>query len=558
MPRTPQAVGHALAIIAPCDSRCAAALRSSSCWWSWRSSASLVALLLPAVQMARESARRAAMPIEPAATRRRDGAARQRARHVSGRLPGLPRRFHRIAAVTARFISWNVQLLPFLEEDAVAARVRLLAAVVSIAANKPARDDHAAVLSLPEHARGSTANTDGRALRNRLACGKARRSPITAASTAWRGRSRSRSGDDAGASQTLRDDSLGVLLVRRAGRSAGKSSTACRRRPASRKRSFAARPKRNGSTARTSSPRTNRRRSTCAASRQRDWQPAPGRRIARVLRRARRIRRRVDRARRAQRDADQGRRRAMRSKERANEERGASRWRDHFGVGRKCRIYRRYACLILLLAQHSTRSRDRILVRRHRILGRHRRESRGAGDRLARRCRPSRRRWPGASAGTAPPTAATCSRRSSRPIRGCSPSSAARAAIRTPSMASATTPTATATSASTTAQSFDADGFAFTGPADLAIGHRPGRLLRRGLVHRLLALRRRAGTTRTTAAVGRISRSDMAGRDLTDGCLGQLGLLADIRLRVVRRESHRGPAALPARRFQSRQPSGRS
>ena len=39
---------------------------------------------------------------------------------------------------------------------------------------------------------------------------------------------------------------------------------------------------------------------------------------------------------------------------------------------------------------------------------------------------------------------------------------------------------------------FDAEGFAFTSPADLATSHRRRRLLRRRLVHRFLALRRRA------------------------------------------------------------------
>ena len=102
-----------------------------------------------------------------------------------------------------------------------------------------------------------------------------------------------------------------------------------------------------------------------------------------------------------------------------------------------------------------------------------------------------------------------------------------------PCMAWATTPTTTANSASTTAPTFDAADCLHR-PGRSGDGDRPRRLLRRRLVHRLLALRRRDSSGTNPYDGG--SWSDIAGRHGGPHAgrrrMGQLGVFADVQLRV--------------------------
>ena len=200
----------------------------------------------------------------------------------------------------------------------------------------------------------------------------------------------------------------------------------------------------------------------------------------------------------------------------------------------KCELQIALACVMALSGQWPA-SRDTVLVRRHQVLGRHGHESGGDGDRLDAILRTSRRRWCGVFDGMARRTAATCSRRSLPPIRGCSPSWAARRRIRAVY--------GLGYDANNNGQfgidddtQFDSLGFAFTRSGRCGRRDRLGRLLRRRLVYAAsgtTALRR---ATRTAAEAGRTSSSGMASRLLTDGA-GTVGRFRHRSTSLVCRES---------------------
>lgn len=174
---------------------------------------SLVALLLPAVQAARESARRT----QCRNNLRQLGIAMALHANASGAFPigclGNRGDFTVSPPVLARFISWNVQLLPFLEESALAKQFDFFLPSYH-AANKPVATTIVAVFLCP--------STEQEALRN--PSGAWRDSAFTdyAGIYGVEGIGRDRvdhEEEDAGdgdvgdeSLQTLRDDSLGVLL----------------------------------------------------------------------------------------------------------------------------------------------------------------------------------------------------------------------------------------------------------------------------------------------------------------------------------------------------------
>ena len=267
----------------------------------------LVALLLPAIQAARESSRRSqcqnnlrqigvAMALHANAQRR-----------IPDRLPRLSQRLHasRRRSCAAHFL--ERALLPYLEErNAVAKRsisrclrtmptISQSPAIIVRAVSSVPSTDRTELLSNPIGLWKGAAFTDYGGIYGVEGAGRDDATRTTRPSL-----------------QTLRDDSLGVLLYDEADRAEADHRRLVENRLRRRNRRSPRRPKRNGSTATTSSPRSSRRRSTATRpARQRNRQPAPGRGVARVLRRTRRIRRRIDRPDGAQCDAHQSGRRAM-------------------------------------------------------------------------------------------------------------------------------------------------------------------------------------------------------------------------------------------------------
>ncbi len=221
----------------------------------------LVALVLPAVQAARESARRS----QCQSNLRQIGVAMQlhAAAHEAFPVGCLGSRgdFTVSPPVLARFIAWCVPLLPFLEEGTLASAIDTSLPSYHLA-NKPAAGTVLPGLLCPSTLADPLLNEVADPLRQTTGLWKGAAFTDYAGIYGVEGPSRVR--DDAGAIQTIHDNSLGVLLYDEPV-APREVIDGYRRRHASPKRSFADRSSRNGSTARTSSRRTNRRRSTCAA-----------------------------------------------------------------------------------------------------------------------------------------------------------------------------------------------------------------------------------------------------------------------------------------------------
>jgi prepilin-type processing-associated H-X9-DG protein len=161
----------------------------------------LTALMLPAVQTARESARRT----QCQSNLRQLGIAMALHANAKGAFPvgclGYRGDFTVNPPVRARFIAWNVWLLPFLEEEAVFDAIDTSVPSYE-AVNKPAAATIISVFLCP-----STAKPE---LRNPKDLWKGSAFSDYGGIYGVEGPSRVR--DDVGAVQTIRDDSLGVLL----------------------------------------------------------------------------------------------------------------------------------------------------------------------------------------------------------------------------------------------------------------------------------------------------------------------------------------------------------
>jgi prepilin-type processing-associated H-X9-DG protein len=163
----------------------------------------LVALLLPAVQAARESSRRSQCQNHL----RQLGVAMALHANANGAFPvgclGNRGDFSVTPPVLARFISWNVQLLPFLEESVLSERFDF--ALPSYHAdNKPVAATVVPVFLCPSTMEDALLNPSG----------LWRGSAFTdyAGIYGVEGTGRSRRDDEEDSLQTLHDDSLGVLL----------------------------------------------------------------------------------------------------------------------------------------------------------------------------------------------------------------------------------------------------------------------------------------------------------------------------------------------------------
>jgi prepilin-type processing-associated H-X9-DG protein len=169
----------------------------------------LVALVLPAVQAARESARRS----QCQSNLRQIGIALHIHEGVHGTFPvgclGNRGDFSVSPPVLARFISWCVPLLPFLEEDALAATIDLSLPSYHLA-NKPAAGTLLPGLLCPSTLADPLLNHLDDPLRQTTGLWKGAAFTDYAGIYGVEGLSRVR--DDAGAIQTIHDNSLGVLL----------------------------------------------------------------------------------------------------------------------------------------------------------------------------------------------------------------------------------------------------------------------------------------------------------------------------------------------------------
>ena len=173
----------------------------------------LVALLLPAVQMARESARRAHCH----SNLRQLGVAMALHANSHGVFPvgclGYRGDFTVKPPVKARYISWNVWLLPFLEEHDVAAIFDTTLPSYD-AANKRAASTILQAFLCPSTSMGQPKlSKDREKLENlRNPDGAWKGAAFTDYAGIYGVEGPTRAQDDTGAVQTLRDDALGTLL----------------------------------------------------------------------------------------------------------------------------------------------------------------------------------------------------------------------------------------------------------------------------------------------------------------------------------------------------------
>jgi prepilin-type processing-associated H-X9-DG protein len=169
----------------------------------------LVALVLPAVQAARESARRSHCQ----SNLRQIGIAMQMHVSAHGALPigclGNRGDFMVSPPAPARFISWCVPLLPFLEEVALASTVDTSLPSYHLA-NKPAAGTVLPVLLCPSTLADPLLNDVADPLRQTTGLWKGAAFTDYAGIYGVEGPSRVR--DDADAIQTIHENSLGVLL----------------------------------------------------------------------------------------------------------------------------------------------------------------------------------------------------------------------------------------------------------------------------------------------------------------------------------------------------------
>jgi prepilin-type N-terminal cleavage/methylation domain-containing protein len=173
----------------------------------------LAAILLPAVQVARESARRA----ECQSNLKQLGIAMALAANARGAFPvgciGYRGDFTTSPPAPARYIAWNVQLLPFLEEESVAAEFDFSLPSYH-AANKPAAATILAVFLCPSTADDPLRNPPGLWLRNPTGLWKGAAFSDFAGIYGVEGPTRARS--DVDSAQTIADDSLGILIYEEA------------------------------------------------------------------------------------------------------------------------------------------------------------------------------------------------------------------------------------------------------------------------------------------------------------------------------------------------------
>jgi prepilin-type N-terminal cleavage/methylation domain-containing protein len=169
----------------------------------------LVALVLPAVQAARESARRS----QCQSNLRQIGIAMHMYVGAHGAFPvgclGNSGDFTVSPPVLARFIAWCVPLLPFLEEEALASTIDTSLPSYHLA-NKPAAGTVLPALLCPSTLADSELNKIDDPLRQTKGLWKGAAFTDYAGIYGVEGPSRIR--DDAGAIQTIHDKSLGVLI----------------------------------------------------------------------------------------------------------------------------------------------------------------------------------------------------------------------------------------------------------------------------------------------------------------------------------------------------------
>jgi prepilin-type N-terminal cleavage/methylation domain-containing protein/prepilin-type processing-associated H-X9-DG protein len=169
----------------------------------------LVALVLPAVQAARETARRS----QCQSNLRQIGIAMQLHASAHGAFPvgcmGNRADFTVTPPAPARFISWCVPLLAFLEEEALAATIDLSFPSYHLA-NKPAAGTVLPALLCPSTLADPLLNNVDDPLRQTNGLWKGAAFTDYAGIYGVEGPTRVR--DDAGAIQTIHDNSLGVLI----------------------------------------------------------------------------------------------------------------------------------------------------------------------------------------------------------------------------------------------------------------------------------------------------------------------------------------------------------
>jgi prepilin-type processing-associated H-X9-DG protein len=169
----------------------------------------LVALLLPAVQAAREGARRA----QCQSNLRQIGVAIEMHASARGAFPigclGNRGDFTVTPPVLARFIAWCVPLLPFLEEGALAATIDASLPSYDLA-NKPAAGTVLPVLLCPSTLADADLNQVDDPLHQTKGLWKGAAFTDYAGICGVEGPSRVRAG--AGAIQTIHDNSLGILI----------------------------------------------------------------------------------------------------------------------------------------------------------------------------------------------------------------------------------------------------------------------------------------------------------------------------------------------------------
>ena len=168
----------------------------------------VVALLLPAVQMARETARRA----ECQSNLRQLGVAMALHANAHGEFPVGCIGYRSVSPPALPLsIAWNVQILPFLEEDSIAAEFDFSLPSCN-AANKPVAATIISVFLCPSTREDPQRNSNGLALRNPTGLWKGCAFTDYSGIYGVEGPNRGRDPAADASLQTLRDDSLGVLL----------------------------------------------------------------------------------------------------------------------------------------------------------------------------------------------------------------------------------------------------------------------------------------------------------------------------------------------------------